>query len=613
MWSSHVDPPVPVPDPSPVVLGMDAPFTMHELNLALRKIKSAKSPGPNGLVGETYKHAPYILRMYLLDHFNLCFSQAEVPASWLFSEVVMIVKNYSKDARSLANYRPISLTNVAYKIFASMLQSRLASFLDSRIRPTQFGFRKNCSTTQPIHVLRRLLEIHERQPSPFHALFLDWSKAFDSVTFTAIHSAMTFIGVSPHVSSVIMALYKNPSFTVRDSQNISEVKTQTKGLRQGCPLSPYLFSMVLSHLFHDVESQYTALYGLIPGVIHTPSPLWDMEYADDTVLLSKSSQHATRMLHLIQHYGAQRGLHINEEKCDHLRLNSDQRIYYSSNTSSPSCVCESCTGEGPMGPPVPLSNEVNYLGVYLDTSGNSRKNTSYRISQAIHSSKLLKPLLSHASLPPLWKLTVYRSIIMSILMYAMDSVLLSPSQLVRLNSVHFRSLRRIFKVKSSYYYHRVLNPSDAECSNEYLAGLAYSRRVITPSQYYSQQRLKLFGHLFRHPTSLECQSSFMPSGAYRFIPGPNRVGRPRLHWAESWMAEAANRIDYLLSDRPPLHSDIHNAYFSIPTTQEVLNLHSSQSVVWMENTLLYRKVRTFAFSRTDWVTLLNKPKRANFS
>ena len=205
--------------------------------------------------------------------------------------------------------------------------------------------------------------------------------------------------------------------------------------------------MVLSHLFHDVESQYTALYGLIPGVIHTPSPLWDMEYADDTVLLSKSSQHATRMLHLIQHFGAQRGLHINEDKCDHLRLNSEQRIYYSTDVSSPTCSCDSC----------------------------------------------------------------------------MDSVLLSPA---------------------SSYYHRVLNPSDAECSNEYLAGLAYSRRVITPSQYYSQQRLKLFGHPFRHPESLEYQSSFMPSGAYRFIPGPNRVGRPGLHWAESCMAEAANSPEH---------------------------------------------------------------------
>ena len=198
-------------------------------------------------------------------------------------------------------------------------------------------------------------------------------------------------------------------------------------------------------------------------------------------------------------------------------------------------------------------------------------------------------------------------------MYAMDSVLLSSAQLTKLNAVHFRSLRRIFKITSSYY-HRVLNPTEADCSNEYLAGLACSsRRVITPSQCYSQQRLKLFGHLLRHPDSLEYQSSFMPSGAYRFIPGPNRVGRPRLHWAESCMAEAANRIDYLLSDSPPLHSDIHNSYFSVPTTQEVLNHHSSQSVVWMENTLLYRKVRTFAFSRNNWVQLLHKPKRANFS
>ena len=101
VWFSHLDPPVLVTDPSPAPLTMDAPFTMHELNLAVRKIKSAKSPGPYGLVGEVYRRAPYILRMYMLEHFNLCFSQAHVPASWLCSEVVMIVKNYTKDTRSI--------------------------------------------------------------------------------------------------------------------------------------------------------------------------------------------------------------------------------------------------------------------------------------------------------------------------------------------------------------------------------------------------------------------------------------------------------------------------------------------------------------------------------
>ena len=79
------------------------------------------------------------------------------------------------------------------------------------------------------------------------------------------------------------------------------------------------------------------------------------------------------------------------------------------------------------------------------------------------------------------------------------------------------------------------------------------------------------------------------------------------------MVKAANRIDYLLSDWAPLHTDIHNSYFAVPSTQEVLTHHSSRSVVWMENTLLYRRVRPFAFSRDKWVRLLHKPKLASFS
>ena len=116
---------------------------MHELTLALRRLKSSKAPGPDGLVVELYKHAPYTLRMYLLDHYNLCLSTAAVPSGWLFSEeMVMIVKNYSEDTRLLSNYCPISKANNSYKMFASMLQSRLSHHLDDRIRHTQYDFRK---------------------------------------------------------------------------------------------------------------------------------------------------------------------------------------------------------------------------------------------------------------------------------------------------------------------------------------------------------------------------------------------------------------------------------------------------------------------------------------
>ena len=609
IWYLDADPGVPVTAPSPAVEDMNSPFTMHELNLALRKLKSAKAPGPNGLVGDIYEHAPYILRMYLLDHYNLCFATKQVPPSWLFSEVVMIVKNYQKDTRSLFNDRPISLTNISYKLFASMIQSRLSHYLDERIRPTEFGFRKSRSTTQPVHILRRLLEVHERQPSPFHALFLDWSKAFDSVTFSAIKSAMEFMGVSEHVVQVVMSLYQSPKFVVRDAQQISGVKTQTKGLRQGCPLSPYLFSMVLTHLFHDVELTYEHTYGMMAGVINTPSPLWDLEYADDTVFLSNSAEQLNRLLHLIQYEGKQRGLILNEDKCEHLKLNSDSKTFYAKAPYAAPCTCEYCTGNTSLSIPVPNSSEVKYLGVFLSTTG-SKKNVSYRISQAMQASKLLKPLLAHSSLPPSWKLTVYRSIVQAILMYAMDSELLSQSQLTRLNAVHFKAVRRIFKIKTSYY-HRVIEPSDAECSNEYLAGLSFrARQVVTPSQIYSHDRLRLFGHILRHTDSLEFHSSFMPSGAYKHTQGPNRLGRPRLHWAESCMVEANNRIHYIMSDSPPSHSDIHNSYFEIPTAAAVRVAHAGQSLVWMDKTLLYRQSGNFALNRKKWSDLLHKPKRA---
>ena len=70
----------------------------------------------------------------------------------------MIVKKIQGGARDLSNCRPISLTNTMYKIFASLLQKRLSSHFGDKIRPTQFGFRANGSTSRPIHIMRRMLE-----------------------------------------------------------------------------------------------------------------------------------------------------------------------------------------------------------------------------------------------------------------------------------------------------------------------------------------------------------------------------------------------------------------------------------------------------------------------
>ena len=227
-----------------------------------------------------------------------------------------------------------------------------------------------------------------------------------------------------------------------------------------------------------------------------------------------------RLLHLVQHFGKTRGLRLNEEKCQHLRLNSDHNVFY-----SPSCylvcTCPLCHAGAALGEPVPVSDEIKYLGVFLDSTSSNSKNTRNRVSKAITASKLLKPLMAHGSLPSSWKLQVYPSIVQAILMYAMDGVLVSPPQIIKMNAVHFKVMRSIFGFKSSYY-HRVIAPTDAPYSSEFLADTSFrTGRVITPSQLYSQCRLQLLGHLMRHPESLEYQATFMTSGAYRFTRGSN--------------------------------------------------------------------------------------------
>ena len=191
----------------------------------------------------------------------------------------------------------------------------------------------------------------------------------------------------------------------------------------------------------------------------------------------------------------------------------------------------------------------------------------------------------------------------------MESTQLSSSQLTRINHVHFKSIRRILGIKSSFY-HRVLHPTTTECSNEYLSGLASDTlRVVCPSQIYSQNRLSLLGHLFRHDDSMEYHATFMTAGRFWQVRGPARAGRPRLHGAKSTMTEASHRLEHLQSDAAPSHSDIRHSFFQLPALQQIKTSHTSNSLTSMENLNIYSPLRPIALQRKHWGRLVHKPPK----
>jgi len=126
----------------------------------LKKLKRKKAPGPDGIPNEIWKEMDYINRIYLLKLLNEWYLNETIAEEDLLAHVVLIFKK--GDTSNLENYRPIALLNTFYKIFAALLQQRIEKAIDNYIQPNQYGFRKNKSTADAIHAIRRAMEFGEK-------------------------------------------------------------------------------------------------------------------------------------------------------------------------------------------------------------------------------------------------------------------------------------------------------------------------------------------------------------------------------------------------------------------------------------------------------------------
>ena len=100
---------------------------------------------------------------------NLGLGDSAFPASEMTKQL--------KSSRSPSSYRPISLVNTIYRLYATLLHQRLSAALEPHLSPQQFGFRRNRSMGSPLFIIGRLIEIFERHTTPLFVLFLDWSQS----------------------------------------------------------------------------------------------------------------------------------------------------------------------------------------------------------------------------------------------------------------------------------------------------------------------------------------------------------------------------------------------------------------------------------------------------
>jgi hypothetical protein len=156
-------------------------------------MKRYKAPGSDQIAAELIQAGGGTLHSEIHKLIMLIWNKEELPHQWKESIVVPIDKK--GDKTDCSNYRGISLLSTSYKILTNILLSRLIPYADEIIGDHQCGFRRNRSTTDQILYIRQILEKKWEYNGTVHHLFIDFKKAYDSVTKEALYNIPIEFGI----------------------------------------------------------------------------------------------------------------------------------------------------------------------------------------------------------------------------------------------------------------------------------------------------------------------------------------------------------------------------------------------------------------------------------
>lgn len=289
---------------------LDSEVMIEEIYMALRKIKTKKAPGEDGISNEFLKALPNNWVLYINILFNKIIKNEEVPESWSYIITKMLFKKGDKSLPE--NYRPISLVNTLAKLFTSILYNRLSEWAEMNLKlpEWQAGFRPDRSTLDHIFVLNYIIQSQlKKKGGKLYALFVDLKSAFTSVTHSILWRKLKNIGVSSKFIRILINLYKNAHMSVRTNDGVSEKCKITLGLLQGEILSPLLFSLFLS----DIE-EFLISKGVRGVPLNHLVEVILLAFADDMVFVSDSLVYLRKIVKYLEEYFQLNELEVNVQK-----------------------------------------------------------------------------------------------------------------------------------------------------------------------------------------------------------------------------------------------------------------------------------------------------------
>jgi hypothetical protein len=500
---------------SPMQIWMNECPDIDEVNKAVLMLKEGKAPGSDGIHPEIIRKGGSCLLTALHDIITEAWKSATVPQDWKDAQLVTIFKK--GDRRLCGNYRGISLLSIPGKVFARILLNRLQTHAESFLPETQCGFRAGRGTADMIFFLKQIQEKCIEQNMPLYMIFVDFTKAFDTVDRNTLWKILLKLGFPEHFTKMVSALHTGMKATVKLKGELSDPFDVANGVKQGCVLAPTLFSIflsvVLQHAFGDLETGVWIQSR--PGAdlfnVNQYKPVnktrrvlvRELMFADDTAFVAHTHSDAQDIISRFACSAKAFGLKINIKKTEMMH----QPVPGSNDDVQPIYIEDQ---------ELTKVSKFKYLGSTMMNNNKMDEELNTRMSNAsISYGRLTKKVWLNKDLTFKTKCAVYRAIVLSSLLYGAEAWPVYKVAAHKLNTYMMRHLRQILDVR---WY-------------DFTSNAKILQQAHLPSMYelLIQRNLRWVGHVNR------MENNRLPKQILysQLKDGSRGIGRPRLRFKDT--------------------------------------------------------------------------------
>lgn len=240
-----------------------------------------------------------------------------IPPVFKACRTTLTPKN--EETRQIGNWRPITVSSIIVRLFNKILASRLSAL---KINSAQRGFRPLDGCTANTLCVQTIIKERREKAKPYSIVTIDLRKAFDTVSVHSIPRALRRVGGHEKTIQLITQQYKDCYTTISCCGNTTNSIPIRRGVKQGDPLSPALFNIIIDELLADLNPDY--------GLTIEGHSIPAVAYADDLVIFGPDTVSTQATLNQTHEFLKLRGLSINHAKCTALtaeRIPKRKKLY----------------------------------------------------------------------------------------------------------------------------------------------------------------------------------------------------------------------------------------------------------------------------------------------